>query len=58
MRSVIWMSNNMLEQILDDNGEYVLRKAGTSQETSLGETVAQAKDKLRKLGRTDIVSQL
>ncbi|HWR41831.1 hypothetical protein [Sporomusa sp.] len=58
MKSVIWMSRDMLEQIVDSNGEYVLTKAGTTQVTQLGQTVTEAKEKLKRIGRADIVTQL
>ena len=44
MKSVIWMSNDMLEQIVDCNGEYVLTRMGTNQVTQLGQSVMEVKD--------------
>lgn len=58
MKSVIWMSEDMLEKIVTDNGEYILTKVGTTHETQLGQTVVEAKDKLKKLGRSDIATQI
>ncbi|SMC82140.1 hypothetical protein [Sporomusa malonica] len=58
MKSVIWMSRDLLEQIVDCNGEYVLTKAGTTKVTQLGQTVTEAKEKLKNIGRADIVTQL
>ena len=57
MKSVIWMSEDMLEQIVADNGEYILTKVGTH-EIQLGQTASQAKATLKKIGRSDIVTQL
>lgn len=58
MKSVIWMSEDMLEQIVACNGEYILTKVGATQETQLGQTVTEAKHKLRRMGRFDIITQL
>ncbi|MBP2636525.1 MAG: hypothetical protein H6Q72_2432 [Firmicutes bacterium] len=58
MKAVIWMSKDMREQIVADNGEYILTKVGTTHETQLGQTTSQAKAKLKKIGRSDIVTQI
>ena len=58
MKSVIWMSSDMLEQIVDCNGEYVLTRMGTDQVTQLGQSVMEVKDKLNSIGRSDIAVQL
>lgn len=58
MKAVIWMSRDMREQIVDYNGEYVLVKNGTTQVTRLGQTVTEAKIKLKNIGRGDIIPQL
>lgn len=58
MKSVIWMSKDMREQIVADDGEYILIKVGTTHGIQLGQTVVEAKDKLNLLGRSDIIMQL
>lgn len=58
MKSVIWMSRDMLEQIMDCNGEYVLTRMGTTQVTQLGQTVTEVKAELKRIGRNDIAMQL
>ena len=58
MKSVIWMSEDMREQIVADNGEYILTKVGATQGTQLGQNVNQAKANLERIGRSDIATQI
>jgi hypothetical protein len=48
----------MLKQIVACNGKYILTKVGTIHETQLGHNASEAKEKLERMGRSDIISQL
>lgn len=58
MKAVIWMSDDMLEQIVACNGKYILTKVGTMHETQLGHSATEVKEKLERMGRSDIITQL
>ncbi|MBU2700161.1 hypothetical protein Ga0466249_001253 [Sporomusaceae bacterium BoRhaA] len=54
----IWISGDMSEQINDYNGEYFLITISDMKRISLGHTLDAVKEKLKELGRYDIVEQL
>lgn len=54
----IWVSSDMSEQVADFNGEYVLITISDMKKTSLGRTLEEAKEKLKELGRHEVVAQL
>jgi hypothetical protein len=56
--AIIWVSKDMSEQIADSNGEFILIKLSDMQSIPLGRTLEAAKEKLKELGRYDIVQQL
>ena len=56
--STIWVSTDMSEQINDFNGEYILITISDMKRIPLGSTLDAAKEKLKELGRYDIVDQL
>jgi len=54
----IWVNGDMSEQIADFNGEYVLITTLDMKKIMLGKTLEEAKEKLKEIGRYDIVAQL
>jgi hypothetical protein len=54
----IWVSSDMSEQVADFNGEYVLITISNMKKTPLGRTLEEAIEKLKELGRYEIVAQL
>lgn len=54
----IWVSSDMSEQVADFNGEYVLITISDMKKTPLGRTLEEAIEKLKELGRYEIVAQL
>ncbi|MDF2875969.1 MAG: hypothetical protein K0R22_2652 [Sporomusa sp.] len=54
----IWVNGDMSEQISDFNGEYILITTSNMQRIPLGQTLEDAVEKLKELGRHDIAAQL
>ncbi|WP_094607010.1 hypothetical protein SPSIL_048660 [Sporomusa silvacetica DSM 10669] len=54
----IWVNSDMSEQIADFNGEYILITTQDMKKTTLGKTLEEAREKLKEIGRYDIVAQL
>jgi len=54
----IWVSRDLSEQISDFNGEFILITMTDMKRISLGETLEEAKEKLKEIGRADIAEQL
>ena len=54
----VWASQDMSEQLFDFNGHYVLVTVNDMKKIPLGNTLKEAKKKLRKIGRADIAKQL
>lgn len=55
---IIWINGDKSEQIAYFNNEYVLITITDMKKTSLGETLEEAKEKLKEIGRYDIEKQL
>lgn len=55
---IIWVSRDMSEQIADSSGQYFLITISNMQKLLLGKTLEEAKEKLKEIGRFDIVEQL
>lgn len=56
--STIWVSGDLSEQVIDFNGEYILVTISDMKRIPLGRTLEIAKEKLKELGREDIIAQL
>ncbi|MBC8014922.1 MAG: hypothetical protein H7X79_04170 [Sporomusaceae bacterium] len=56
--SIIWINRDKSEQMVNFNNEYILITIDDMQRTSLGETLEDAKEKLKEIGRYDIYKQL
>lgn len=56
--SIIWVSSDKSEQMAHFNSEYVLITISDMQRIPLGETLEEAKEKLKEIGRYDIYKQL
>ena len=56
--SIIWINRDKSEQMVNFNNEYVLITISDMQRVSLGETLEEAKEKLKEIGRYDIYKQL
>lgn len=55
----VWVSRDLSEQISDFNGEFVLITTNANmRKTVLGKTLEEAIEKLKELGRYDIVAEL
>lgn len=55
---IIWLNGDKSEQIVYFNNEYVLIAITDMKKISLGETLEDAKEKLKEIGRYDIYNQL
>lgn len=55
---IIWLNGDKSEQIVYFNNEYVLIAITDMKKISLGETLEDAKEKLKEIGRYDIYKQL
>ncbi|MBP2626049.1 MAG: hypothetical protein H6Q68_760 [Firmicutes bacterium] len=55
---IIWINCDKSEQIAYFNNEYVLITITDMKKISLGETLEDAKEKLKEIGRYDIYKQL
>jgi len=55
---VIWVNGDKSEQIAHFNHEYVLITIIDMKKISLGESLEEAKEKLKEIGRDDIYQQL
>lgn len=55
---IIWINSDKSEQVVYFNNEYVLITITDIKKISLGETLEEAKEKLKELGRFDIEKQL
>jgi len=55
---IIWANDDKSEQLVNFNNDYVLITIADMKRTSLGATLAAAKEKLKELGRFDIYQQL
>ena len=55
---IIWINSDKSEQIVYFNHEYVLITITDMKKTSLGETLENAKEKLKEIGRYDIYKEL
>lgn len=55
---IIWINGDKSEQIALFNNEYVLITMVDMKKISLGETLDQAKEKLKDIGRYDIYQQI
>ncbi|BBB91094.1 MAG TPA: hypothetical protein PKA28_11040 [Methylomusa anaerophila] len=55
---IIWVNGDMSEQIIDFNGQYVLVRISDKQKILLGKTLEEAEEKLKEMGRDDIIAQL
>ena len=56
--AIIWVNRDKSEQLAYFNNEYVLVTITDMKKISLGETLEQAKEKLKEIGRDDICQQL
>lgn len=56
--SIIWVNSDKSEQMAYFNNEYVLITISDMKRISLGETLEDAKEKLKEIGRYDIYKQL
>lgn len=56
--SIIWINGDKSEQIACFNNEYVLITIVDMKRTSLGTTLENAKEKLKEIGRYDIIQKL
>jgi len=56
--AIIWINNDKSEQMSYFNNEYVLITITDMKKISLGETLEEAKEKLKEIGRYDIYKQL
>jgi len=55
---IIWINGDKSEQIACFNNEYVLITITDMKKEYLGETLEDAKEKLKEIGRYDIYKQL
>ena len=55
---IIWINGDKSEQVVYFNNEYVLITIGDMQKISLGNTLENAKETLKEIGRYDIYKQL
>lgn len=55
---IIWLNGDKSEQVVYFNNEYVLITITDMKKISLGETLEEAKEKLKEIGRCDIYKQL
>ena len=55
---IIWINSDKSEQIVYFNHEYVLITITDMKKTSLGETLENAKEKLKEIGKYDIYKEL
>ena len=56
--SIIWINGDKSEQIAHFNNEYVLITIVDMKRVSLGATLENAKEKLKEIGRYDIVEKI
>ncbi len=56
--TIIWLNGDKSEQIAYFNNEYVLITIAGMKKISLGVTMEDAKEKLKKIGRDDIYKEL
>jgi hypothetical protein len=55
---IIWLNDDKSEQITYFNNEYILIIITDMKKISLGESLEEAKEKLKEIGRYDIYKQL
>jgi hypothetical protein len=48
-----WISRDSLEQILVGNGEFLLINSKTRESTGIGNTIDEARNKLKELGKAE-----
>jgi len=56
--ALIWVNGDKSEQITYFNNEYVLITIIDTKKISLGETLEDAKEKLKEIGRYDIYKEI